>query len=98
MIRSRLIQLIIHNFLLPTELFITIKDYIWQTIERQNIINIQKQINSIIIQYQRDLYQHCSTFIFGAYFRNEIMFYSVFCIKCGEYYKYTRRTNALCKC
>ena len=91
-------QVIINKMLLPNELIIFIKDYLWQTIERQQIINIQKHISCIIVQYKRDLYPQCSTFIFGAYFRNERMFYSVFCINCGQYYKHTRRTNALCIC
>ena len=91
-------QLAINRIPLHTVLLIIVKDYLWQTIEKQKIINIQKRINSIIIQYQRDLYPQCSTFIFGAYFRNERMFYSVFCINCGQYYKHTRRTNAICIC
>lgn len=97
-------QLCLNRFLLPPELILIIKDFIWPDKELHRLINIKKYICKIIDT------SYCSANIGDITYYDRNWFIQIhenkmhiffldakFCTKCGEYDGWFNTPN-ICKC
>ena len=94
-------QLAINRLEIPNELLIVIKDFTWLTKERKKIMDLKLNINILVIfafspenPYGAPIHDNNAWWFCAEY----VQFQAFFCKKCGEYYYYEFKTNAICKC
>ena len=95
-------QLAINRLPLPSELLIIVKDFTWLTKERKKIMGFKVKTHMLILLafspenpygvpagHSNNAWWFCAEYI---------QFQAFFCKKCGEYYYYEFKSNAICKC